>query len=480
MPDRSPNPSSRRRGLPPRALAVLYLAAILLPLALAWTGGLEHRRLSMMLAAGAGIASAAMILMQMVTSGRFEAVSGRIGIDVTMAFHKWAAPTALVLALGHALMLVGPPDADHPHRLARRLFRMATEDGLVDGRLALGLLALIVGMALLRERLPLRYEIWRASHALGAVALVGTLLWHIASDARPAGLTLPWWGLFALAALVPAAGVYLRRLTRPAADDWRIASLRPVAERLWELRLDPPAGGGLAFRAGQFAWLSFGGRRLPLFDHPFSIASAPGTPGLRFLIQEAGDFTRRLGRLAPGTPVGLDAPHGSFVLTEGAGPVLLIAGGVGIAPILSVLDDLAARGDGRPVRLVYACRSPEAMVPDDLLRPACDRLGVVPLTLVDRGAGPGLAPGPLTEAHLRALLNGLDPGATRALICGPGPMMTMAADTLARLGLRPERIGYERFSYAVAESSARDRRMLSGFAALFAAIGAAVLAFALV
>jgi len=471
----------RRRGVQPRLLGLIYVLAILLPLGLAWWGGLEHRRLSMTLAAATGIASAAMILMQMVTSGRFEAISGRIGIDVTMAFHKWAAPVALAFAIAHSLLLVDPPDGAHPHRLWHRLLRVSTEDGLFDARLALGVLALIVLMALFRDRLPLRYEIWRGSHALAAVSLVGLLVWHILGDGRLVGWTAVHWVVFALAVTLPAAWVYLRRLTRPASECWQVAEIRPLADRLWEVTLVNPRGRRLAFRAGQFAWAAFGGGRLPLYDHPFSIASSPGEERLRFVIQEAGDFTMRLGAIAPGARVGLDAPHGSFGLRDTAsGPVLLIAGGVGIAPILSILGDLARRRSPRPVRFLYACRSAGAMVPEALYRPACAALGTTPVLLADEGAdGRALGQGPLTEAHLAALLDGLDPARVEALICGPGPMMTMAADALVRLGVPEAQIDYERFSYAVEGMSRKDRRMLTGFGGLFLAVVASVLAYGL-
>ncbi len=157
-----------RRGLPPLLLAALYAGAVLLPMVLGWTTG--HQRVGMRAAAGCGIAAAVMIFLQMISSGRFEAISGRIGIDVTMAFHKWAAPAALVLALGHLALLVGPPDAERPHRLARRLDMLLQPD-LAEAWAALALLALLVVLALLRDRLPIRYELWRASHALGALAL---------------------------------------------------------------------------------------------------------------------------------------------------------------------------------------------------------------------------------------------------------------------------------------------------------------------
>ena len=90
---------------------------------------------------------------------------------------------------------------------------------------------------------------------------------------------------------------------------------------------------------------------------PFSIADTPSRPGLRLIVKEAGDFTGRIGALAPGTPVGIDGPYGNFVL-EGrpADSLLLIAGGVGIAllPLCTALEAAEVDKDAR--------------VPDQMLR----------------------------------------------------------------------------------------------------------------
>jgi predicted ferric reductase len=470
----------RRHGLPPALLGGLYALVILLPLLIAWLSGTGHHLGLMRAGAACGMAAAAMILLQMVSSGRFEAISGRIGIDITMAFHKWAAPAALALALLHLFLLIGPPDPDRPHRLARRLDRLLQAD-LAEAWIALALLALLVVLALFRDRLALRYEAWRASHGLGALALIVLLIWHIATNGRGGAATIWLWLLLALAVTLPALSVYARRLAAPASGDWTIAKSRRIADRLWQVTLAPPPGRRLDFRAGQFAWLAFEGHRLPLYDHPFSIASNPGEPQLHFLIQEAGDFTRRIGALPPGTRVALDAPHGSFGLDpKGSGGILLIAGGVGIAPILSVLTELARTGCRRPVRLIYAGRSPEAMLPAELIRPACDTLGIEPLLIADRAAASaGMRPGPLLDAHLRDALTGLDPAKTDVLLCGPGPMMTFATDHLARLGVPLSHIDYERFSYGAGSLSAKDRLTLAGFAAIWAMIAALILAYSL-
>ncbi|MCR8548015.1 ferric reductase-like transmembrane domain-containing protein [Salipiger sp. P9] len=470
----------RRRGLPPLILALLYTGAVLLPLAFAAAAGEAHRHVTMQFAAATGTVAAGMILLQMISSGRFEAVSGRIGIDITMAFHKWAAPVALAFALAHVAFLIGLPDPERPYRVTRRLLFYATSDTLWDARFALLLLVLLVVLALLRDRLPARYQIWRASHALGAVALVALLVWHILGDGRmgPAGTAL-WIG-FALAVTLPALWVYVKRLTRPARDCWTVAGVRKLTPRIWELTLDNPQGHRLRFRPGQFVWASVGGRRLPLHDHPFSIASAPHDPQLRLLIQEVGDFTSSLGSVTPGTRVGIDGPHGSFGPSgKPRGGLVLIAGGVGIAPALSILTDLAHRGSACPVRFAYSAHDTKDMIPQEMLRPALEALNVTPLLMASTGTGDGVAQGRLGKAQMQRLLDGLDPAQTEVLICGPGPLMTSLTDLLAGMGVPLSQIDYERFSYGSGALSRKDKRMLGGFTLLFAALSAAIAAYSL-
>ena len=118
------------------------------------------------------------------------------------------------------------------------------------------------------------------------------------------------------------------------------------------------------------------------------------------------------------------------------------------------------------------------MVPRDLYRPACAALGVVPMLISDRAKdGGALLQGPLMQGHLAQAFEGLDPAACEVMTCGPGPMMTFVADTALEMGVPMQAISYERFSYAAGRASAKDRRILSGFAALWGGVVAMVLAY---
>jgi predicted ferric reductase len=140
------------------------------------------------------------------------------------------------------------------------------------------------------------------------------------------------------------------------------------ADRMWELDIQPdPGTKPLPYLAGQFVWMTEGPRRIPIMDHPFSIADSPTRPGLSLIIKEMGDFTRQIGTLEPGTPIGIDGPYGEFAVQEHkADAVLLLAGGVGIAP-----DHGHPARHGRAARSAARCALPtRAGHPDNF---ACRR-----------------------------------------------------------------------------------------------------------
>jgi predicted ferric reductase len=98
--------------LPGPALAALYLSACLLPLAAALFG--RAAPADPWERAAAGLGMVALVAVQFVTSGRFDAVSRHLGIDKIMAFHKIAAWWVLVAVVLHPIFYVLPPWAETP------------------------------------------------------------------------------------------------------------------------------------------------------------------------------------------------------------------------------------------------------------------------------------------------------------------------------------------------------------------------------
>ncbi|RBI87457.1 iron reductase [Rhodosalinus halophilus] len=477
--------SAGRRGARIRIsaawLAALYPGVCLAPLALSFLRPVAPAHAWELAAAGLGIAALAAMAVQFVTSGRFEAFTGALGIDRIMAFHKVAAWWVLLALLLHPVAYVVPTWLDDPALAMERMVAYLTLPHYRSGVVALAALLAVVLLADLRERLPWPYELWRASHLLLAIVALGGGLHHAVHVGRFSAegpVELYWWAVGA-AALAALATLYGWRWLRLHRRPWRLASVTTLADRLWEMDIQPVEGTpALPYAAGQFVWMTVGGRRFPLFDHPFSIADSPLRPGVSLIVKEAGDFTDTVGTLAPGTPVGIDGPYGDFTLEAHRGDgVLLLAAGAGIAPIMGLLRDLAARRDPRPVRLGYAAGRPANMGCLDEIAGHGERLDLDSLLVVEEG-GPGWRgeTGLLDRSRLSRLLEGLDPEQCVAMICGPGPMVTAVCDTLLELGVPMECVIYERFDYAGGRSR-QDHRRMRRFLGLGAALALGVAAF---
>lgn len=478
-------PSRRVPGLPGLVLAALYLVLVAAPLLLALATGEEPDAAWREAASALGLAALAMMALQFATSGRFEALSGRIGIDRTMGFHKWAARLLLLALVLHPLLYAVPAALADPARGLAVIERMVTSERLRSGVVAWVAILALVGLAVLRERVAFTYEIWRASHALLAIlALVAGIHHAIVSGVYSETTALQtFWIVLAVAAIGSLAVVYVGRTRLYTRDVWRLVELRRVGTGLWELAFRRESGEAFGYRAGQFVWLATAPRRFPLFDHPFSIASSPRERDLRLVIKEVGDYTRTIPSWEIGLAAGMDGPHGAFY-EEGreASALVLCAGGVGVAPILGVLRDLAARGERRPVRVLLAAGRPDKLVGLDEIAGMAERLDLRVLAMVEEageGAREGVAIGRPEPARLESLLEGIEPGNALAMICGPGPFTAAIADGLLAIGLRRDAVLYERFDYAEEGLSRIDRAERLRFRLIGAVAIAAALAFAL-
>jgi NAD(P)H-flavin reductase len=170
---------------------------------------------------------------------------------------------------------------------------------------------------------------------------------------------------------------------------------------------------------------------------------------LGFVIKEVGDFTRRLGRLTPGTIAYVDGPHGNLTLPGRTGSgIALIAGGVGIAPLLGILRQLCHDRDRRPIVVLYGNRVREQIVyADELSEMRADLnlriehvLGEPPPEWQGRT-------GVINAEVLGAVFSDLDVRSWLFFVCGPLPMVESAEKALLSMGVPGRQIVSERFYY---------------------------------
>ncbi len=436
----------------PGVLIVLYTLVVLLPLALAWLRVRPPRSLLDELASGAGLLAFAIILVEFILSGRFRSISGRIGMDVTMRFHQLLARTALALALLHPFLYRAPFAAQRPWDTSRELTLTGDITALSSGALAWVLLPAFVLLSIGRDQLAYRYETWRLMHGLGAMLIAALVLHHTLSAGRysqdPA-LAGVWLGM-AATALLSMLYVYLIEPFLKLRKGWGVVSVRPIALKTWELVLEPSGHDGLGYDAGQFVWLNVGHSPFSLNENPFSISSAPASgKRIEFVIKEVGDFTGTVGRIEPGTRAYVDGPHGNLVIAGRTEPgIALIAGGVGIAPLLGILRQLRLDEDGRPTVLVYGNRVTEQIsYPDELAALARDH-GTKIIHAVSEPPDDWMGHvGMVDDSVIRQTFGSPEMKRWLYVLCGPPVMMDIVEDCLIDLGVPAHQIFSERFKY---------------------------------
>lgn len=229
--------------------------------------------------------------------------------------------------------------------------------------------------------------------------------------------------------------------------DTRVRSVRRLTRDIAEVSLEV-IGEPIAFTAGQFVNVQVPGTGLL---RTFSLANAPADGDRVDLVVKLypdGVFSRFLREDArPGAPVRVLGPYGQLKIHLSHRDVLMIAGGSGLAPLLSMLRDLAHRGFDRPVTLFFGARTPEDLYLTEEIRAAGSRLGGFEFVPVLSEAWPADWSGPtglVTDAvrRWRAEL------AHDVYLCGPPPMIDAAVPVLTAAGVRPRNIYFDAFAPA--------------------------------
>jgi NAD(P)H-flavin reductase len=217
---------------------------------------------------------------------------------------------------------------------------------------------------------------------------------------------------------------------------FRVADRRQDTGDTWTLALEP-LGDGFAVAPGQFVMVyAFG-----IGEVPISVSGPPERPGepVVLTVRAVGAVTNAICGSEPGAVLGLRGPLGNSWPVEPAagGDVIVVAGGIGLAPLRpAVRHVLARRADYGAVSVLYGARTPG----DLLYVNEIDAWGsVVNVELTVDAAGPewegrvGVVPQLVLRAPFR-------PESTTALVCGPEVMIQFTVEALRERGVPDERI----------------------------------------
>lgn len=425
----------------------IYLFVVLAPLfALLIGAHPPSRPFWVEFSAAVAYAGLAIMGLQFGLTARFRHITEPWGEDVIYYFHRQLVWVALLLILAHPAILI----VLRPERIAAlNVFTVGWR--IKWANFSLYALFAIVALSYGRRLIRLPYEWWHGTHILLALVAIWTGLEHAVAFGFYLGDPVKSALWTALAASWVVILVYTRivrpyfRLRRP----YVIEAVRKERGDTMTLALRADRHKGLCFQPGQFAWLSEV-TPLQITGHPFSFASsAQRTDGrIEFTIRNLGDFTATIGGLRIGRRVWIDGPYGTFTMQGADDLPILIAGGIGITPMMSMLRTLADRGDRRPVTLLYANRDWDGVTFREELEALKGRLD---LTLVHVLSHPPKDwTGERGRFSIATLVRNVpEPfDAHEYFICGPAPMMDTAERSLKALGVPIAQYHSERYDFA--------------------------------
>ncbi|NMZ62333.1 benzoate 1,2-dioxygenase electron transfer component BenC [Pseudomonas nitroreducens] len=245
---------------------------------------------------------------------------------------------------------------------------------------------------------------------------------------------------------VPASSQVCK--TAQASFEANISAVRQLSESTIALSIKGESLSRLAFLPGQYVNLQVPGSEQ---SRAYSFSSLQKDGEVSFLIRNVpgGLMSSFLTGLAKaGDPLSLAGPLGSFYLREINRPLLLLAGGTGLAPFTAMLEQIAERGSDYPLHLIYGVTHDVDLVELDRLEAFASR--IPNFTWSACVASPessyprkGYVTQHITPAHL-------NDGEVDLYLCGPPPMVEAVSQYIREQGITPANFYYEKFAASAA------------------------------
>lgn len=341
-------PSTKRK-----IFYTVYFALVLLPAIAMLVSGYFRSEGIRDFAVFLGFIGMALAGIQLISIGRIHWLADALDMDKVYNNHHWVSLLSILLIIAHFVLL-----SFYNPIIATFLNIFKAPWMIAAGSIGLFGLLLIGITSVLRKSFKLDYRYWLLIHDILTITILvfGMIhLFKVGYYTSHPFMKAIW--IFEIAVWVVAfAYIRIIRPLRIGQKPYMVASVVGESNDTYTLTLAPDGHEGVPFEAGQVAWISTGHSPMVLSRNPFSYSGSSEREGeIRFSIKNLGDFTSTIPHLKQGERVYVDGPYGTFNLNDPRmkNGLVLIAGGIGLAPVMSILNTMADREDKRPVYVFY-------------------------------------------------------------------------------------------------------------------------------
>lgn len=429
-------------------LVVLFVSGVTLALWLKHGGGANllvgGNTTLLALAQVSGLAAALTSLGGVLLVARPRWMERRYGLDRMLGWHRWVGTSTVFLVLAHTGVSLLAYGGMEGKSVLPELWSLVTTQKWMWAATAAGALFFIIGISSWRRiRTKVHYETWYFIHLTAYLAVLlgfGHQL-TLGSDFVGDRAGTVWWIALYLVVLavviVDRFGDLARAfLRRPL----RVAAVTPEAPDVASVLINGPGLRRMRASAGQYFLLRFGHGDLLWQAHPVSLSAAPTDRGLRFTLKELGDGSALIHRLPVGTRAYLEGPYGRMTAERAQGErVLLVGGGVGVAPLRAVIEDCTP--EQRPVLVVRVRTEDEVVHRAELEQLLASRNGTLHVLAGPRhyfGGGDPFRPELLKQAVP-------DIASRHVYLCGPESLERAVEKSARKCGVPLDHIHVERF-----------------------------------
>jgi predicted ferric reductase len=382
------------------------------------------------------------VIVLVLLMARVTPIERGIGADRLARWHAMGGRYVIGLITAHALLIIWGYAVSAQTGLVHETGVLLTTYPDVMMATAAWFLLLAVGITSARAaRKRLRYETWYYLHLYTYLAIALAFSHQFADGAAfVSDLAARFW--WSALYLVVAVLVLWYRIVVPlravVRHGFRVAGVRQEAPRTVSIYVKGRRLRELQAEPGQFFRWRFLARGMWWQSHPYSLSAVPSDDLMRITVREVGDDSNVLRSLRPGIRVIAEGPFGAFTPARTGRSVLLLAGGVGIAPLRAMFAALTGK-----ITLIYRASSWQ----DIVFRPELDAIAAAKNATVHYvvGTRTDLGVDPLSASALRQLAPGLH--RMDVYLCGPPGMTGTAVAALTEAGVPRRRIHYESFEF---------------------------------